>query len=62
MKKDGLRSEQYYGTIYLFKNDKLIRDKKFNRKYTRVECMKEYMNIAKVGTGDSYYIIIKLDI
>lgn len=62
MKEYGQKSSNVKGMIYLFKNDKLIRDKAFNRKYGRVQLLNEYMEIAKIHTGDTYYITIKLDI
>jgi hypothetical protein len=62
MKENGLRSDQIRGVIYLFKNDKLIREKSFYSKWQRSVHLNEYMEIAKVGTDDSYYITIKLDI
>lgn len=49
------------GRMYLFKNDKLIRDKPFSHRWERGSIMKEFMSICKIGTGDCYYITIKLN-
>ena len=62
MKEHGIKSNEMKGIIYLFKNDKMIREQIFHRKYKRQKYLKEFMEIAKVGTDDSYYITIKLDI
>lgn len=54
--------EMIRGTIYLFKNDKMIRKKSFWDRWDRKQHLKEFMAITKVGTDDSFYITIKLDI
>lgn len=54
--------EMIRGTIYLFKNDKMIRKKSFWDRWDRKQHLKEFMSITKVGTDDSFYITIKLDI
>jgi hypothetical protein len=62
MKQYGLKCDQIRGIIYLFKNDKMIREKAFYSKWQRSVHLNEFMAISKVGTDDSYYITIKLDI
>ena len=54
--------EMIRGTIYLFKNDKMIRKKSFWDRWDRKQYLKEFMAITKIGTDDSFYITIKLDI
>lgn len=62
MKEYGVKENQVRGIIYLFKNDKMIREKTFYRKYRRKEFLNEFMEIIKQGNGESFYITIKLDI
>lgn len=61
MTKYGLHNKDVKGRMYLFKNDKLIRDKPFQSKWDRNYVMKEFMKICKIGTDDSYYITITLN-
>jgi len=62
MKEHGVKSDKIRGIMYLFKNDKMIREKAFYKKFRRQEFLNEFMEIIKEGTGDSFYITIKLDI
>lgn len=57
-----ITGEMIRGTIFLFKNDKMIRKKSFWDRWDRKQYLKEFMAITKVGTDDSFYITIKLDI
>ena len=50
------------GMIYLLKNEKVIREKKFKSRWERRKFMKEFYDTCKIGQGDSYFIDIKLDI
>lgn len=59
---EKIKAKDLRGIMYLFKNDRLIREKSFYHKWDRVQCMKEFNEIAKIGTEDWYYITIKLDI
>jgi hypothetical protein len=57
----NLRDDQTRGWIYLFKNDKCIRDRPFSSRKTRRLFLNEFMDACKIGTGDIYYIDIKLE-
>jgi hypothetical protein len=61
MANSGLSARDVKGRMYLFKNDKLIRDKPFGTRWERGNVMKEFMAICKIGTGDCYYITISLN-
>jgi len=50
------------GRIYLYKNDKMIREIPFRTRWYRRKFMLEFLDLCKIGTGDSYYITVKLDI
>jgi antitoxin component YwqK of YwqJK toxin-antitoxin module len=60
-RKYNLKNDQTKGWIYLYKNGKVIRDKPFHTRNVRRIWMKEFMEVCKIGTDDSYYIDIKLD-
>ena len=49
------------GNAILFKNDNPIREKRFKKRWERKLLLDEYIALCKIGTEDSYYIIIKLD-
>jgi hypothetical protein len=58
----NIKNDQTKGWIYLYKNDKLIRDRPFHTRKLRRQWMKEFIEVCKIGTADSYYIDIKLEI
>lgn len=60
-RKYNLRNDETKGWMYLFKNDKLIRDRPFHNRKLRRFYLNEFMEACKTGTGDIYYIDIKLD-
>jgi hypothetical protein len=57
----NIRDNETKGWIYLFKNDKLIRDRPFHTRRMRRVWMNEFLASCKKGTEDSYYIDIKLE-
>jgi hypothetical protein len=57
-----LKEHDVIGEIFLLKNNKVIRQKKFFKRYDRKQLMNEYMSICKLNTKNSYSIDIKLDI
>jgi hypothetical protein len=57
----NLRDDDTKGWIYLYKNDKLIRDRPFNSRKKRRFFLNEFLEACKKGTEDCYYIDIKLD-
>ena len=59
---EKVKQSQIKGVIRLFKNDRVIREKSFFRKYDRQRHLKEFNEVAKIGTDDSYYITIQLNI
>jgi hypothetical protein len=60
-RKYNIKHDETKGWIYLFKNDKLIRDRPFHTRRMRRQWMNEFLDACKKGTEDSYYIDIKLD-
>jgi hypothetical protein len=57
----NIKNDETKGWIYLFKNDKLIRDRPFHTRRMRRQWMNEFLDACKKGTEDSYYIDIKLE-
>lgn len=57
----NIKNDDTKGWIYLFKNDKCIRDRPFHTRRMRRVWMNEFMQACKIGTGDIYYIDIKLE-
>lgn len=60
-KGDEPFAKEIAGWAILFKNDNAIRNSKFNSRWERKQMLADYNSLCKIGTGDSYYIIIKLD-
>lgn len=60
-RKYNLKDRETKGWIYLYKNDKCIRDRPFNTRKVRRHFLNEFMEACKPGKGDIYYIDIKLD-
>lgn len=61
MARYQIKDKYTRGFIYLLKNEKVIREKKFDSRFERRQFMKEFLEICKIGTQDSYFIDIKLD-
>lgn len=57
----NLKDRETKGWIYLFKNDKCIRDRPFNSRKERRNFLNDFMSVCKTGTPDCYYIDIKLE-
>lgn len=59
----SLYADEINGSIYLYKNGKLIRDNLFFRRAQRKTIMEEYFAKIKNNKGkDEFYIEIKLNI
>jgi hypothetical protein len=59
----GLKKEWYKikGVIQFFKNDKIIREYKFNSAHDRRRILKIWNSEVKPNKVDEYYLIIKMD-
>jgi len=60
-RKYNIKDVDTKGWIYLYKNDKLIRDRPFCSRKLRRKFLNEFMEVCKTGTPDCYYIDIKLE-
>ena len=58
----SLYADQINGTIYLYKNGKLIRDNIFTSRSKRKAIMNEYFAQKKNNNTDTFYIQISLNI
>jgi hypothetical protein len=60
-RKYNIKNDQTKGWIYLYKNDKLIRDRPFCSRSNRKKWMNEFVESCNIGSGHTYYIDIKLE-
>ena len=64
LKRRMIKEKSWYksrGYMQLFKNDKLIREYRFNGTYNRRRMLKIWNSEIKPNGIDEYYLLIKLD-
>lgn len=57
-----LTDKETRGIIYLYKNNRMIREQKFFRRYDRKRYMKQFTDLSQNEKGDKYHITVLLDI
>lgn len=56
-----LKDKEVRGVICLYKNDRMIRDQKFFKRYDMKKYMKKFKEICDHSKPNYYYITILLD-
>jgi hypothetical protein len=60
-RKYNMKNDQTKGWIYLYKNEKVIRDRPFNSRSQRRKFLNEFIESCTIGSGHTFYIDIKLE-